>query len=236
MKGLKLFGIALSIAAVSVAFASGWTVSVSASKGILFGPSVPTTQTDVPFIINAVGPLFAPAPPVFVNTLPQVNFQTASGNPNPILVGNGTSIHGWHLYRCVHHHQHEGAANWLQLRHKRVRLRSGTDYLDEEGGGSQHQPSALQRQRRVQRGELPWRHQRYCQDFSAFVPLAQPSSNVQVIESFIVHVDGAASAWTRHCLTAAGGARLGARACEHARAEHGTGRTAATPTREEVML
>ncbi len=28
MKGLKLFGIALSVAAVSVAFASGWTVSV----------------------------------------------------------------------------------------------------------------------------------------------------------------------------------------------------------------
>ncbi len=93
MKGLKLFGIALSIAAVSVAFASGWTVSVSISKGTLFGPTAPTTQTNVPFIINTFGPFNAPAPPVFVNTLPQVNFLTTQGNP-PILVGDGTSFTG----------------------------------------------------------------------------------------------------------------------------------------------
>jgi hypothetical protein len=163
MKGLKLFGIALSIAAVSVAFASGWTVSVSTSKGILFGPSVPTTHTNVPFVINTFGPFIAPATQ-FVNTLPQVNFLTAQGNSGSDSLGQRHAIHGWHLHRCLYHHQHEGAANWVQLRRKRVRLRSGTDHLDEEGGGSQHQPSALQRQRRVQRGELPWRHQRQCQN------------------------------------------------------------------------
>jgi putative Mn2+ efflux pump MntP len=84
MKGLKLFGIALSVAAVSVAFASGWTVSVSTSNGTLFGPSVATVQTNVPFIINTSGQLFSPAT-VVVNTLPQVTFLTALGNPNPIL-------------------------------------------------------------------------------------------------------------------------------------------------------
>jgi hypothetical protein len=30
--------------------------------------------------------------------------------------------------------------------------------------------------------------------FSSFIPLARPSANVQVIETFIVHVDGAARA------------------------------------------
>jgi hypothetical protein len=84
MKGLKLFGIALSVAAVSVAFASGWTVSVSTSNGTLFRPSVATVQTNVPFIINTFGPFNAPAT-VFVNTLPQVNFLTALGSPNPTL-------------------------------------------------------------------------------------------------------------------------------------------------------
>jgi hypothetical protein len=93
MKGLKLFGIALSIAAVSVAFASGWTVSVSISKGTLFGPTAPTTQTNVPFIINTFGPFNAPAAQ-FVNTLPQVNFLTTQGTPNPILVGDGTLFTG----------------------------------------------------------------------------------------------------------------------------------------------
>lgn len=81
MKGLKLFGIALSVAAVSAAFASGWTVSVTNSSGVFFPPS---TQTNVPFIINTSGPLFSPAT-VVVNTLPQVTFLTALGNPNPIL-------------------------------------------------------------------------------------------------------------------------------------------------------
>jgi hypothetical protein len=64
MKGLKLFGIALSIAAVSAAFARGWTVSVTNSSGVFFPPS---TQTNVPSIINTSDPLFSPAT-VVVNT------------------------------------------------------------------------------------------------------------------------------------------------------------------------
>jgi len=93
MKGHKLFGIALSVAAVSVAFASGWTVSVSTSKGTLFEPTAPTTQTNVPFIINTSDQLFSPAT-VVVNNLPQVTFLTALGSPNPILVGDGTLFTG----------------------------------------------------------------------------------------------------------------------------------------------
>jgi hypothetical protein len=45
---------------------------------------------------------------------------------------------------------------------------------------------------------------------SAFVPLAAPSANVQVIETFIVHVDGAAVPGPRHRIAVAGGAGLGA--------------------------
>jgi hypothetical protein len=191
MKGLKLFGIALSIAAVSAAFASGWTVSVSTSKGTLFGPTVPTTQTNVPFIINTFGPFNAPAPPVFVNTLPQVNFLTALGNPVPILSGDGTFFTGG-TYTAAYTITSTKAPltgfnfvvsgfvsglgqiiwtkkvvdlNTSQVLFNGSGVFSGASY---PGGGD---------------GIV---------GISAFVPLAQPSSNVQVIESFIVHVDGAA--------------------------------------------
>ena len=190
MKGLKLFGIALSIAAVSAAFASGWTVSVSISKGTLFGPTAPTTQTNVPFIINAFPPAFAPAPPVFVNTLPQVNFLTALGNPNPILVGNGTLFTGG-TYTAAYTITSTKAPltgfnfvvsgfvsglgqiiwtkkvvdlNTSQVLYNGSGVFSGASYP----GGSD--------------GTV---------GISAFVPLAAPSANVQVIETFIVHIDGA---------------------------------------------
>jgi len=189
MKGLKLFGIALSIAAVSAAFASGWTVSVSTSKGTLFGPTAPTTQTNVPFIINTFGPFNAPAT-VFVNTLPQVTFQTAIGNPNPILVGDGTSFTGGTYTAAytitstkapligfnfvVSGYVYElGQIIWtkkvVDLNTSQV-LYNGSGVFSGESytGGSN--------------GNV---------GISAFVPLARPSANVQVIETFIVHIDGA---------------------------------------------
>jgi hypothetical protein len=189
MKGLKLFGIALSIAAVSVAFASGWTVSVSTSKGILFGPSVSTTQTNVPFIINTSGLLFSPAA-VVVNNLPQVNFLTTLGNPNPILVGDGTSFTGG-TYTAAYTITSMKAPligfnfvvsgfvsdlgqiiwtkkvvdlNTSQVLYNGSGVFSGAGYA----GGSN--------------GVV---------GFSNFIPLAAPSANVQVIETFIVHIDGA---------------------------------------------
>ena len=190
MKGLKLFGIALSIAAVSVAFASGWTVSVSTSKGTLFGPSVPAVQTDVPFIINTFGPSNAPAT-VFVNTLPQVNFLTTQGDPNPILTGNGTLFTGG-TYTAAYTITSTkapligfnfvvqgyvfglGQIIWtkkvVDLNTSQV-LYNGSGVFSGESypGGSNGNVS-----------------------ISTFVPLAAPSANVQVIETFIVHVDGAA--------------------------------------------
>ena len=189
MKGLKLFGIALSIAAVSVAFAGGWTVSVSTSKGILFGPTAPTTQTNVPFIINTSGLLFSPAT-VVVNNLPQVTFQTAIGNPNPILVGDGTSFTGG-TYTAAYtitstkapligfnfvvqgYVYGLGQIIWtkkvVDLNTSRI-LYNGSGVFSGSGyqGGSD--------------GTV---------GISAFVPLAAPSANVQVIETFIVHIDGA---------------------------------------------
>ena len=187
MKGLKLFGIALSVAAVSVAFASGWTVSVSTSKGTLFGPS--TVQTNVPFIINTFGPFNAPAT-VFVNTLPQVNFLTALGNPNPILVGDGTSFTGG-TYTAAYTITSTkapligfnfvvsgfvsglGQIIWTK---KVVNLNTSQILYNGSGvfSGSGYQGGSD--------GTV---------GISAFVPLAAPSANVQVIETFIVHIDGA---------------------------------------------
>jgi hypothetical protein len=190
MKGLKLFGIALSIAAVSVAFASGWTVSVSTSKGILFGPSVPTTHTNVPFVINTFGPFIAPATQ-FVNTLPQVTFLTAQGAPVPILSGDGTLFTGG-TYTAAYTITSTkapltgfnfvvsgfvfglGQIIWTK---KVVDLNTSQVLFNGSGvfSGASY-PGGIN-------GNV---------GISAFVPLAQPSSNVQVIESFIVHVDGAA--------------------------------------------
>jgi hypothetical protein len=189
MKGLKLFGIALSIAAVSAAFASGWTVSVSTSKGTLFGPSAPTTQTNVPFIINTFGPFNAPAT-VFVNTLPQVTFQTAIGNPNPILVGDGTSFTGGTYTAAytitstkapligfnfvVSGYVYElGQIIWTK---KVVDINTNQVLYNGSGvfSGSGYQGGSD--------GNV---------NFSSFIPLARPSANVQVIETFIVHIDGA---------------------------------------------
>ena len=184
MKGLKLFGIALSIAAVSVAFASGWTVSVTTSRGVFFPPS---TQTNVPFIINTSGPLFSPAT-VVVNTLPQVTFLTAQGSP-PILAGDGTSFTGGTYTAAytitggpqltgfnfvVSGYVYElGQIIWtkkvVDLNTSRV-LYNGSGVFSGSGyqGGSD--------------GNV---------GFSTYIPLARPSANVQVIETFIVHIDGA---------------------------------------------
>jgi len=187
MKGLKLFGIALSIAAVSVAFASGWTVSVSTSKGTLFGPTAPTTQTNVPFIINTSDPLFSPAT-VVVNTLPQVTFLTAQGNP-PILAGDGTNFTGGTYTAAytitggpqltgfnfvVSGYVYElGQIIWTK---KVVDINTSQILYNGSGvfSGSGYQGGSD--------GNV---------NFSSFIPLARPSANVQVIETFIVHIDGA---------------------------------------------
>ena len=190
MKGLKLFGITLSLAAVSAAFASGWTVSVSTSKGTLFGPTAPTTQTNVPFIINTFGPFNAPAT-VFVNTLPQVNFLTALGNPNPILVGDGTSFTGG-TYTAAYTITSTKAPligfNFVvqgfvfdlgQIIWTKKVVDLNTSQVLYNGSG-------------VFSGESYTGGSNGNVGISAFVPLARPSANVQVIETFIVHVDGAA--------------------------------------------
>jgi hypothetical protein len=191
MKGLKLFGIALSIAAVSVAFASGWTVSVLTSEGILFGPSVSTTRTNVPFIINAFPPAFAPAPPVSVTSLPQVTFLTTQGNPVPILSGDGTLFTGG-TYTAAYTITSTkapltgfnfvvsgfvfglGQIIWTK---KVVDLNTSEVLFNGSGvfSGASY-PGG-------NNGTV---------GISAFVPLAQPSSNVKVVETFIVHVNGAA--------------------------------------------
>jgi len=185
MKGLKLFGIALSVAAVSVAFASGWTVSVTNSSGVFFPPSTPT---NVPFIINTTGPLFSPAT-VVVNSLPQVNFLTAIGNPHPILAGDGTSFTGGTYtaaYTITGGPQLTGFNFVVQgyvfglgqiIWTKKVVDLNNSQVLYNGSGvfsGASY-PGGNNGTVRI----------------SAFVPLAAPSANVQVIESFIVHVDGA---------------------------------------------
>jgi hypothetical protein len=90
MRKLKLLGIALYLAAFAAqALASGWTVDVSISKGQLF-PGPGSVQVNVPFTINAGWFPGAPAT-VTVNTLPQITFLTGTSSP-PITVGDGTNF------------------------------------------------------------------------------------------------------------------------------------------------
>jgi len=186
MKGLKILGIALSITAVSAAFASGWTVNVSISKGTLFPPA---TSTNVPFIINNSGPLYSPAT-MFVSGLPQVTFLTAAGNPHPILTGDGTAFTGG-TYTAAYTITSNKAPllgfnfvvqgyvfglgqiiwskkvvdlNTSQVLYNGSGVFSGGGYSGGDNGNV---------------------------GFAQYIPLARPSSNVQVIETFIVHIDGA---------------------------------------------
>ncbi len=88
MRNFKRLGVMLYLAAFAAqALASGWTVNVTVSKGQLFPGSV---QVDVPFTINAN--FFASAPAtVTVGTLPQITFLTSASSP-PITVGDGTNF------------------------------------------------------------------------------------------------------------------------------------------------
>jgi hypothetical protein len=67
---------AVAMSAALVAGAHAWTVTIINSSGVL-NPGAVTTN--VPAV-------------VLTNPLPQVTFLTAAGNPNPILVGDGTSF------------------------------------------------------------------------------------------------------------------------------------------------
>jgi hypothetical protein len=69
-----LYAVAMSVALVAGAHA--WIVNIINSSGVL-NPGAVTTS--VPSVVLA-------------NPLPQVTFLTAAGNPNPILVGDGTSF------------------------------------------------------------------------------------------------------------------------------------------------
>ena len=67
---------AVAMSAALVAGAHAWTVTIINSSGVL-NPGAVTTN--VPAV-------------VLTNPLPQVTFLTAAGNPNPILVGDGTTF------------------------------------------------------------------------------------------------------------------------------------------------
>lgn len=188
MKGLKVLGIALSVFAVSAALASGWTVNVITSRGLLFRPSQPAITTNVPFIIN--GNLFLSAPATqSVSTLPQISFLTAASSP-PILAGDGQDYTGT-TFTAVYTISSSKAPltgfnfvvsgfvfglgqiiwtkkvvdrNTSQVLYNASGVFSGSGYP----GGSD--------------GAV---------GFNQFISLARPSSNVRVVESFILHIDGA---------------------------------------------
>ncbi|MCS7272714.1 MAG: VPLPA-CTERM sorting domain-containing protein [Fimbriimonadales bacterium] len=188
MKGLKVLGTVLSAFVVSAALASGWTVNVSISRGLLFKPSQPAITTNVPFNINST--TFSSAPVTHtVDTLPQITFLTAASIP-PIVAGNGQDYTGT-TFTAVYTITSSrgpltgfnfvvfgsvfglGQITWT----KKVVDRNTSQVLYVASGvfsGSSY-PGGSD-------GIV---------GFSRFIALARPSTNVQVIESFILHIDGA---------------------------------------------
>lgn len=186
MKSVKLLGVALLVAAVSAAFAGGWTINVSTSQGTLFNGG--TVSVNVPFNING---LFFPSAPVTltVSTLPQLTFLTNASSP-PILVGDGTSYRGGSFTAAYTITSTKppltgfnfvvrgsvfglGRVTWT----KKVVDINTSEILYDDGGvfnGSSY-PGGSDGIFQI----------------STFVPLTRPSSNVLVIETFTVDVNGA---------------------------------------------
>ncbi|MCS7209980.1 MAG: PEP-CTERM sorting domain-containing protein [Fimbriimonadales bacterium] len=188
MKGLKILGIALSFAAIPAALASGWTVNVSTSLGQLFRPSQPAVNTSVPFTINNSPLLNAPAT-VFVSTLPQITFATNQSTP-AILTGDGTFFTGGTFTAAYTITSTKAPLTGFgfvvrgfvfdlgQIIWTKKVVDLNTSQILYNGGGffsGRGYPGGSD-------GLI---------GFSTFVPLARPSANVQVVETFIVHIDGA---------------------------------------------
>lgn len=76
MRSRGILAVLATVAVVGSALASGWQVNILTSTGVLNPGAV---VSNIPAV-------------VITNPLPQVTFQTASGNPSPILVGNGTAF------------------------------------------------------------------------------------------------------------------------------------------------
>jgi hypothetical protein len=191
MRKLKLLGIALYLAAFAAqALASGWTVNVSISKGQLFPGAV---QVDVPFTINTNDFSSAPAT-VTVNRLPQITFRTVTSNP-PITVGDGTTysngtftgqytittsktpLTGFNFV-VSGFVQDFGQIFWtkkvVDLNTSRVLFRQSWVF---SGGGYPGGTNGV-----------------FTVD--GFFPLSAPSDNILVIETFFLHIDGAAAPGT----------------------------------------
>ncbi len=191
MKGLRLTAFMFAVVVAGQALASGWDVNIISSYGLLFSPGPGSTTTQVPVVVNNNAPALAPFM-VTVNTLPQITFTTALGNPNPILVGDGTTFTG-------------GTFNAQYT----ISTRPGKGDLT----GFNFVVSAF-----VQDfGQIIWTKKVVCIDTSEvlfaqsgvfsgdgyaggfdglhtlnqFFPLANTCSNLLVIETFILHIDGA---------------------------------------------
>ncbi len=184
MRRYAVLGIAL-VAIVANALASGWTVHVSRSEGQLF-PGGGVTQ--VPYTVDGLGPFTGPNT-VNTGVLPKVTFLTAASSP-PMIVGDGTTftngtftavytittdktpLTGFNfvVFGFV---QDFGQIFWskkvVDLNTSEV-LFLGTWVFSGDGypGGAD---GAFQK--------------------TGFFPLSTPSSNILVIETFFLHIDGA---------------------------------------------
>jgi hypothetical protein len=127
---------------------------------------------------------------VFVSGLPQITFLTNLGNPHPILTGDGTSFTGG-TYTAAYTITSTKAPligfNFVisgsvfelgQIIWSKKVVDLNTSQILYNGSG-------------VFSGESYSGGSNGVVGFAQYIPLARASSNVQVIETFIVHIDGA---------------------------------------------
>ncbi len=185
MRSLKLLGVVVYVAFTAHALATGWTVNVSVSQGHLNPGNI---LVNVPLTID--GNFFPGAPAVAtVNVLPKITFLTAASAP-PITVGDGTlftngtftgtytivtskaSLTGFDFV-VSGFVQDFGQIFWskkvIDLNTSEVLFLGSWVFSGDAYPGGADGPFQK----------------------TGFFPLSTPSSNILVVETFFLHIDGA---------------------------------------------
>ncbi|MCX7992903.1 MAG: PEP-CTERM sorting domain-containing protein [Fimbriimonadales bacterium] len=171
-----MISVAAAIAAAG-AYASGWNVNILTSTGVLNPGNVVVTVPTT----------------VITNPLPQVTFNTAIGNPNPILVGDGTSFTNGTFtgaYQVNDSSGTKGALTGFNFVVSGVVLGKGRivwskKVIDRNTSEVLYNGSGVFLGGAYQGGQDgPF-------SVNTFVPLSRPSNNFSVFEVFILDIAGA---------------------------------------------
>ncbi|MEN3002174.1 MAG: PEP-CTERM sorting domain-containing protein [Armatimonadota bacterium] len=187
MKGLKalILGTALFLGLAIHAWASGWTVNVTVSEGRLFPANI---RTDVPFLIDSTYYPSAPATQT-VNVLPKITFLTNNSAP-PITVGNGTFYSNGTFTGTYTIVTNKAPLTGFNLAVTGFVFELGQIAFTKKVVDLNTGDILFLRSWVISGSSYPGGSDGVFQ-ISGFFGLSRPSSRIQVIETFFLHIDGA---------------------------------------------